>query len=153
MFHGVSLVSTEVERELKALPEVKKVNRLLGRQVAVEINGKETVTYLIGYDTVIRKINEEMTGVQAMSKQEFARINRKMIDESFLPIIFVLLLVSFAVGVTVIGLTIYTATVEKSREYGVLKAVGATNWQLYRIIFEQAFTSGVLGYIAGTALT
>ena len=37
----------------------------------------------------------------------------------------VVLIVAFVVGLTVAGLTIYTATVEKSREYGILKAVGS----------------------------
>lgn len=249
MFHGVSLIPAEMEERLKALPEVNSVNRLLGRQVAIEINGGKVATYLAGYDTdsgmggpiriyrgasqpgrgeiiidrvlartknldigeqvrilgrdfkvvgisdrgnmmlyqysfitqkdaeevlsmeglsnyylvslnnpvekdtVIQKINEQMTGVQAMTSQDFTEVNRKLIDESFLPIIFVIVLIGFAVGVMVIGLTIYTATVEKSREYGILKAVGASNWQLYRVIFEQALVSGVLGYITGTALT
>jgi hypothetical protein len=39
---------------------------------------------------------------------------RKEIDESFLPIITVLLGIGFVVGAAVVGLTIYTATIERS---------------------------------------
>ncbi|HEY4979899.1 MAG TPA: ABC transporter permease, partial [Candidatus Acidoferrum sp.] len=33
------------------------------------------------------------------------------------------------------------------REYGTLKAIGATNAYLYRVLIEQAIWSAVLGYI------
>ncbi|MBI4285392.1 MAG: ABC transporter permease [Chloroflexi bacterium] len=101
---------------------------------------------------VIREING-IPGIKAIEKNIFAATNSKAVTDAFLPIILVLVVIGFGVGVTVIGLTIYTATVEKSREYGVLKAVGATNWQLYRVIFEQALISGVLGYAVGLSLT
>jgi putative ABC transport system permease protein len=71
------------------------------------------------------------------------------VDETFLPIVSVLVVIGFVGGVAVIGLTIYTATMEKSREYGVLKALGASNGRLYRIVSHQALISGVLGYILG----
>jgi putative ABC transport system permease protein len=51
------------------------------------------------------------------------------------------------------ALTIYTATVEKAREYGILKAVGFTNGYLYRVVFEQSLITGVLGFLIGAGLT
>ncbi len=45
------------------------------------------------------------------------------------------------VGLSVAGLTIYTATVEKSREYGILKAEGSTNRFLYRVVIEQSLVT------------
>ena len=51
------------------------------------------------------------------------------------------------------GLTIYTATVEKSREYGILKAEGFTNRFLYRVVFEQSLVTSVLGFLLGAGLT
>jgi putative ABC transport system permease protein len=61
--------------------------------------------------------------------------------------------VAFIVGLSVAGLTIYTATVEKSREYGILKAEGFTNLFLYRVVFEQSLVTGILGFLLGAALT
>lgn len=103
-------------------------------------------------DHVQEEINK-IEGVEAMTKSEFVEKNRRQIDEVFLPIISVLILISVLVGTAVIGLTIYTATVEKSREFGVLKALGASNLQIYRIIFEQALISGLVGYVVGVGLT
>jgi len=50
------------------------------------------------------------------------------------------------VGVAVVAQTIYAATMDHIREYGTLKAMGAKNSYLYRVLIEQAVLSGVLGY-------
>lgn len=50
------------------------------------------------------------------------------------------------VGVAVVAQTIYAATMDHIREYGTLKAMGATNGYLYRVLMEQAVWSAVLGY-------
>ncbi len=102
--------------------------------------------------SVQKEINK-IDGIEALTKNEFVDRNRKLIDEVFLPIITVLLLISVFVGTTIIGLTIYTATIEKGREFGVIKALGASNMQIYRIIFEQSLISGVFGYFVGLGLT
>ena len=50
------------------------------------------------------------------------------------------------VGMVVVAQTIYAATVDHLREFGTLKAMGAANSYVYRVIIEQAFISAVLGY-------
>jgi putative ABC transport system permease protein len=56
------------------------------------------------------------------------------------------------VGVVVVAQTIYAATVDHIREYGTLKAMGATNGYLYRVILQQAAMSAVAGYAVGIAV-
>jgi len=56
------------------------------------------------------------------------------------------------VGVVVVAQTIYAATVDHIREYGTLKAMGATNGYLYRVILQQAALSAVAGYGIGIAI-
>jgi putative ABC transport system permease protein len=55
-------------------------------------------------------------------------------------------LMGLVVGVAVVAQTIYAATVDHIREYGTLKAMGASNSYLYRVLIEQAVWSAVLGY-------
>jgi putative ABC transport system permease protein len=50
------------------------------------------------------------------------------------------------VGIVVVAQTIYAATVDHLREFGTLKAMGATNGYLYRVIVQQAAISGLAGY-------
>jgi putative ABC transport system permease protein len=57
------------------------------------------------------------------------------------------------VGVVVVAQTIYSATVDHLKEYGTLKAMGATNFYLYRVIIAQAVTSGIVGYIFGMSIS
>jgi len=50
------------------------------------------------------------------------------------------------VGIVVVAQTIYAATVDHIREFGTLKAMGATNGYIYRIILNQAVVSAIAGY-------
>ena len=59
---------------------------------------------------------------------------------------------AFVAGLSVAGHTIYTATVEKSREYGILNAEGSTNRSLYRVLFEQSLVTSALGFVLGPSL-
>ncbi len=62
-------------------------------------------------------------------------------------------LMAIVVGIVIVGQTIYTATVEHLREFGTLKAIGATNRDVYGIILKQALINAVLGYVAGLLIT
>ncbi len=53
------------------------------------------------------------------------------------------------VGMVVVAQTIYAATTDHIREYGTLKAMGATNGYIYRIILQQAAVSALAGYAVG----
>jgi putative ABC transport system permease protein len=55
-------------------------------------------------------------------------------------------LLGLIVGVVVVAQTIYATTMDHLREYGTLKAMGATNGYLYRVIIQQAVISAVIGY-------
>lgn len=57
------------------------------------------------------------------------------------------------VGVVIVAQTIYATTVDHLKEYGTLKAMGATNGYLYRVILQQAVISGVMGYALGMAVS
>lgn len=49
-----------------------------------------------------------------------------------------MVLISLGIGVLLVGLTIYSATAERVREYGVLKALGMRNRTLYGVVLKQA---------------
>lgn len=102
---------------------------------------------------VISNVRSLSPSVSAYSSSEFAQATRDRIMKNMLPILYVILLLAFIVGVAITGLTIYNATVEKAREYGILKAIGFTNGYLFRLVLEQSLATGVLGFIIGTGLT
>jgi putative ABC transport system permease protein len=55
-------------------------------------------------------------------------------------------LLGLIVGVVVVAQTIYATTMDHIREYGTLKAMGAANSYIYRVIITQAGISAVVGY-------
>ena len=97
-------------------------------------------------------IESALPNVTAVTSEEFVSSNTKIVSDSFLPVILVLVLVSIAVGVAVIGLTIFTSTIEKAKEYGVLKAIGLKNRQLYAVVLKQALIAGVVGFGVGAVI-
>lgn len=62
-------------------------------------------------------------------------------------------ILAIIVGVVIVAQTIYAATVDHIREYGTLKAMGATNGYLYRIILTQAVLSGLIAYVVGISVS
>ena len=60
--------------------------------------------------------------------------------------------IAFAVGTAILGMIIYTATVERVREYGVLKAVGAKNRHLYWLVTQQGLFTALVGAGLGVGL-
>lgn len=50
------------------------------------------------------------------------------------------------VGIVVVAQTIYATTIDHLREYGTLKAMGASNGYIYRVIIKQAIISAAIGY-------
>ncbi len=104
-------------------------------------------------DSAAASLVQMTPGVKFIKPADFAHETRKRILGNILPILIVVLIISFIVGLAVAGLTIYTATIEKSREYGILKAEGFTNGYLYRVVFEQSLITGLLGFLIGAGLT
>jgi len=56
------------------------------------------------------------------------------------------------VGFVIVSLSMFSSVVDNIREFGTLKAIGATNLDLMMLLFVQAVTFGALGSIVGLAL-
>ena len=61
-------------------------------------------------------------------------------------------LVALIVGTVVAGQTFYIFTLENLKQFGALKAIGATNWRIVRMILLQASLAGTIGYSIGRGL-
>lgn len=97
-------------------------------------------------------IAKQYPDLSVVSRSTFLDNNTALLRETFLPIIGVLVAIAIVIGVSVIGLTIFTTTIEKSREYGVLKAIGYTNGQLFAIALIQSLVAGVIGFAVGRSI-
>lgn len=127
-------------------------------QEALEMEGLVTFFLLKLRDPAQREqvaltIGSAQPGILAITSDDFAAATRDRALGDVIPILVVILILAFIVGLAVAALTIYTATVEKAREYGILKAVGFTNGYLYRVVFEQSLITGLVGFLIGVGLT
>jgi putative ABC transport system permease protein len=57
------------------------------------------------------------------------------------------------VGVVVVAQTIYATTIDHIREFGTLKAMGASNSYIYQVIIKQAAIAATIGYVLGMAVS
>ncbi|HSX62264.1 MAG TPA: ABC transporter permease [Tahibacter sp.] len=61
-------------------------------------------------------------------------------------------LLGLVVGIVIVGQTLYATTVDRLPEYATLRAMGAPNRYLYRVILKQALISAVFGFAGGMVL-
>jgi putative ABC transport system permease protein len=57
------------------------------------------------------------------------------------------------VGIVIVGQTLYTSAVEHVKEFGTVKAIGGSNWDIYRILGEQALIAALVGFTFGAAIS
>ena len=95
---------------------------------------------------------KDVPGVEALLKRDMIANDAKLFGRIFSAPLQLMVAIALLVGTLVVGLVIYTATVERQREYGVLKAVGARNGMLYRVVAIQALIVTVIGSAIGVGL-
>jgi putative ABC transport system permease protein len=108
-----------------------------------------------GADTAaLRKaLREAVPGAQVSTSAEFAQATGDLVRKGFLPVVGVLVGIGVVIGGAVTALTTYTATVERSRDFGVLKAIGASRAYVVRIVLEQSMIIASAGAVIGLGAT
>jgi len=102
-------------------------------------------------DDILRGLNN-LSGVNALTKKKMAANDLKLFAKVFSAPLKLMVGIAFLVGTMIVGLIIYTATVERQREYGVIKAIGAKNRFLYQIVVTQALFASITGSALGILL-
>ena len=93
----------------------------------------------------------DATGLKALTADEFIDLTYTyFMKYTGIPINFGLaVLLGFIVGVAIAGQTFFNFTLDNLKHFGTLKAMGASNGTLLRMILLQAFVVGVIGYGLG----
>jgi putative ABC transport system permease protein len=101
---------------------------------------------------VLRNRLNALPGVEAVFKSDMTANDAQLIASVFSVPLRLMVAIAFLVGTLVVGLVIYTATIERRREYGVLKAIGAQNRLLYSIVTVQALLATLAGAVIGVGV-
>ena len=105
----------------------------------------------VGADALRERL-KRLSGIEVLSKREMIANDLKLFAQLFSAPLQLMTAIAFLVSTLVVGLVIYTATVERQREYGVLKAIGARNGVLYRLVATQALIAALSGAVIGVGL-
>lgn len=110
-----------------------------------------------GYDVeqVRRELGLRIKDVDISTAAEFGQMTRDywLFSTGAGVTVIVAAILGLIVGVVVVAQTIYASTVDHLKEYGTLKAMGADNSYIYRVIIEQAVISAVIGYVLGISVS
>jgi putative ABC transport system permease protein len=150
-FTGGPYVWTTYERALEYSPRARKMLS------AVLCAPREGVSVEQCQDDI-----EKSTGLKAYSNQGYGKSERDFntttvqwyIRNTGIPFTFgITVLVGFIVGMAISSQTFYTFVLENLKHLGALKAMGASNGMLMRMLILQATVVGVIGYGMGLAIT
>ena len=97
---------------------------------------------------VMAAINQ-LPDVHAMPASSVANNDRTLITQSFAQPVQILAIVGLIAGVLIAGIVLYSATVEHSRDYAVMKAVGASGVVVYGSALLQSIVLSVFGVVLG----
>lgn len=97
-------------------------------------------------------INARNEAVLALPVADFSREERQIIKDMSVEVLYIMNLSGLLIGLAVTALTLYTSTLRKRQEYGVLKAIGARNHHLYAVVAAQAVMSMFLGFLVAVGL-
>jgi len=102
-------------------------------------------------DQVRRTLLHHVTDVEVFTSAEFSRMTTFywMFTTGAGVAVLIAAVLGLVVGFVVVAQTIYATTMDHIREYGTLKAMGAPNRYVYKVIMKQAAISAVIGYALG----
>ena len=100
---------------------------------------------------VMEEIRRRLPYNDVHTKEDWARRSRRywVVSTGLGMNMGVTVFLGVLVGIVVVAQTLYTSAVEHVKEFGTVKAIGGSNWDIYRILGEQALIAAVIGFGLG----
>ncbi len=111
-------------------------------------------------EQLVRTI-EAALPVTAQTKAEFARQEARIVSDMSTDVLRIITTIGLGIALAVISLLLYSVTLSRLREFGVLKALGATSGRVLTVVTTQVLwtvavsivTAVVLVMLVGAAIT
>lgn len=124
------------------------------------VRGTDSVSFVLvrtepGVDAAAaaRDIERAVSGVTALPREAFAAREREVVRDMATDVLAIMNGAGFLIGLAVMALSVYTATLARRGEYGVLKALGARAPFLYGTVVIQALLATAAAFALGVAIT
>jgi putative ABC transport system permease protein len=95
---------------------------------------------------------ESATGLLALDPGSIADQDREVLAGVLESPVRLMILIAFSAGTLVIALTAYSGLVDRIREYGIVKAMGAGRMTVTRIVLGQTMMLAIVGTAVGYAM-
>jgi putative ABC transport system permease protein len=129
-------------------------------QDLVSAQGRASVFYIKVDDPAnvgqVEKAIEEIPGMEKYSVRSMPEFLSTMTPENlpgFDLAIKIVIGVAIVVGFLVIFQSMYTAVMERTREIGILKSMGASKWYIVNVVLRETLLLAVVGIVAGVMLS
>ena len=116
--------------------------------IAVQVKPGEDIA------KVVDRINATIYGAKAWNAEELQKTTIKYItiSSNIGTSVGSLVIFAFISGFFIIGLTLYSSALDRIKDYGTLKAIGATNGYVRRLILLQSFLFAIIGFVLAMVL-
>ncbi|HEY1205741.1 MAG: FtsX-like permease family protein [Bryobacteraceae bacterium] len=104
-------------------------------------------------DAVVDELKSQLKGYLIYSLEEFVSLISMDHVPGLAEFIGVIIGLSIVVGFLVVFLSMYTAVLERTREIGILKALGASPAFILRILMRETFLLAICGTLVGIAFS
>ena len=108
---------------------------------AIARNMQKTISYILVGATDAEGVAEaikEKTGLEALTTQEFSAEERRVVQYMSADIMRIMTVSGLLIGLTVVILVLYSATLSRLRDIGLMKALGASNARVVGLVLTQA---------------
>ena len=103
--------------------------------------------------TLARRINETVPGVTAQTRAQFSAEESRIVRDMATDLMRMMTFIALLIALAVIALTLFTVTLAKLPEYGVIKALGASGGRLAATVAAQAAWSTAIAIVLAVVLS
>ena len=103
-------------------------------------------------DELVSRVATALPETTVQTRAEFARQEANVVRDMAADVMKIMTVIGFLIALAVVGLTLFTTTLAKLRDYGVVKALGAGPGRLAATVVAQAVWSVALGLILAVAV-
>lgn len=140
---GTNIVNTTV------YVDRSEFERVRGPAVAYVLVGADRG---VDADDLARRVREALPGTTVQTRGEFSRQEARVVRDMSTDVMAIMTAIGLLIALAVIALTLFAVTLAKIREFGVLKALGATPIRLGGLVLAQAAWTVVLGLAVAVGL-
>jgi putative ABC transport system permease protein len=99
------------------------------------------------------RVTAQLPFATVQTRAEFAEQERRIVADMAADVMGIMSIIGMLIALAVVGLTLFTATMAKLREYGIVKALGASRGRLATIVAAQAGWTIALGLAVAVGLS